>query len=298
MPTADPSPPDAMIPGKSRGRLRAVAPTLVAALIHDRDLPSPEIRHPRPATPEQPPTKKQRAAARKRKQREAQLAREREIRKAIELQAEIIAEDQAPAAQRANGSATPHPTTGGYRRTDPLALMCRRSRSGEMGRTVTNDHLRAKRRLLDDYQTGILGATRPRSGIGRVDGGDAQEQEFVWLSAAARYNTAMEAVGPSLAPVVKAMALADWTVSRLAACIGASEVTTTGLIVAAFDRLADHYWPERETRARAVERALGALAKPLGFDFAVGPGGLVIPADRIGIGRVVQDILALRAIKA
>lgn len=308
LPHPDPAPPDSR--PREKSRIRQAAPVLLAALIHDTPLPAPIVRPPlNPAVL----TRRQKAAAKKRAARDAQHARDAVVRDAIAAQAEIDAEKILPAAQRDTitgctarslkadaaakrdptpivlrpATASPHPRTGGFLRTDPLALMCRK---GERSRTVTNDHLRAKRRLLDDYHTGILQTSAPRSITASPDGATGQGEEYAWLVAADRFRAAMAAVGPSLRGIVEAMALLDWTVERLATQIGASQVTTTGLIVAAFDCLADHYWPGRETRAAALDRAVAAALRPLGFDFAVNSHGSVISAERMGMGRLGKRI--------
>ena len=177
--------------------------------------------------------------------------------------------------------AVPDPKVGGYRRVDCMLAMFRNGK----GRTVTADHLRAKEKFRDDYQLGIARANMPKSGTTRVDGSSDKEEEFGWLQAAQRYRRAMAAIGPSLQGVVFVMAVGGWDVPQLAQQINMAENVATGLVVAAFDSLADHYWPARESRVVALARAVAATT-PLGFDFAVSALGR-LPADRIGFGKKV-----------
>ena len=257
-------------------------------------------------TKRKPATRRQRKAEQRTRNRQAIEAARAEYERLKTIEDERIAEDQAPAAQRATIKgrtadsiradraanrepteivirepiAPPDPKRGGYRRANPLFAMNRRGK----GRTVTHDHLRGAERLRTDYETGILRAASPRSGLSGGEGGHAQDEEYVWLAAAERYRCAVAAIPVSLRGMVEAIVLIGQSVPWIARAIGQSEETTVGLIVAALDALADHYWPGRETRAKTIERAIAAL-QPLGFDFAVSAIGEVIPQDRIGKGR-------------
>ena len=232
------------------------------------------------ASPRMSSRRKRKADERARARKASEAAKAEYLRlKAIADEQQ--AEDEAPAAQRVNGLAEPDMKRGGYRRANPLYAMNRRGK----GRTVTHDHLRAAERFRNDYETGILRAASPKSGLGNAgNGGVAQDEEYVWLAAALRYRDAYSAIPASLRAIVEAIVIAGQAVPWIARASAQSEVTTVGLIVAGLDSLADHYWPQRDTRAKAIERALAEL-KPLGFDFAVSQLGEVIPQDRIGRGR-------------
>lgn len=229
-----------------------------------------------------PPTRRRRKLEQRARDRKLADAQRAEYIRLKTIRDEEIAEDQAPAAQRANGHAEPDTKRGGYRRANPLYAMNRRGK----GRTVTHDHLKAAERLRTDYETGIMGAASPRSGLTGGQGGQAGDEEFVWLAAAERYRNAVAAISHSLRGVVEAIVIAGQAVPWIARAIGQSDETAVGLIVAGLDSLADHYWPQRDTRAKLMERALAEL-KPLGFDFAVSAIGEVIPQERIGRGRQI-----------
>jgi uncharacterized protein DUF6456 len=252
------------------------------------------------------PTRRKRKADEKARARKVAEVARAEYDRLKAIADEALAEEQAPAAQRGLGvtaasrksardagldkpvpvsirdaNAEPDPKRGGYRRINPLYAMNRRGN----GRTVTHDHLKAAERFRNDYETGILRGSSPKSGLGTtVVAGIGQDVEFLWLAAAERYRNAIAAVPRSLRGVVEAIAIVGQTVPWIARAITQSEETTVGLVVAGLDSLADHYDPQRVTRARAIEKALAGL-KPLGFDFAVSAIGEVIPQERIGRGR-------------
>ena len=224
--------------------------------------------------------------ARQQRKRDAERARQAAQREAWQVaenaRLEALAEDRAPAAQRRGTElrgplAVPNRQTGGYRADSALARMRRNGR----GATVTTDHLKAAERLQRDYETGTLQASPPRAGLVRVDNGTNSDAEDGWLIAAARFRAAQAALGREVWPIVYALAIDNWGLERLATVIGVTTTVVVGSVIAAFDRLVAHYWPERDTRARLVERELSA-AMPLGFDYAVSGIGEVIPADRIG----------------
>ena len=228
------------------------------------------------------PTRRKRKADEKARARKVAEVARAEYDRLKAIADEALAEERAPAAQRMNRHAEPDPKRGGYRRANPLYAMNRRGN----GRTVTHDHLKAAERFRNDYETGILRGSSPKSGLGTtVVAGIGQDAEFLWLAAAERYRNAIAAVPRSLRGVVEAITIVGQAVPWIARAITQSEETTVGLVVAGLDSLADHYDPQRVTRARAIEKALAGL-KPLGFDFAVSAIGEVIPQERIGRGRV------------
>jgi Domain of unknown function (DUF6456) len=212
---------------------------------------------------------------------------------AEDIRLERIAEDQAPAIQRhaitglragltepivlRQPLAVRNYQTGGYRADSALARM---RRNGH-GRTITTHHLQAVERLQRDYQLGIVQASSPKAGTERVDGAQHTEREYGWLIAATRYRAAQTALGRPFWPMVYAVAIDGWDLDRLAGVIGVTAKAVVGAVITALDQLVTHYWPERDTRARLVERALAA-ATPFGFDFAVSAIGEAIPAERIG----------------
>jgi len=119
----------------------------------------------------------------------------------------------------------------GYRRSDPLITLHRRS-----PREVTQQHLQAAERLRDDYEIseGV--------NLGKGSGGDAGPLD-VQLDARTRYRTAVTAVGPSLCAVLLPVVLSAWTVKEWAEDRGMSETKAAGYLIAALDRLQDHYNP-------------------------------------------------------
>jgi hypothetical protein len=254
-----------------------------------------------------PSTRRKRKVEQRTRDRKAAEAARAEYERLQVIAREAAAEDQAPKAQRIEvvgftagsiradrlagrvnredqrpiiirePSAPPDPKRGGYRRTDSLAAMNRKSH----GRTISHDHLKAKKRLQDDYQMGILGATAPRSGLSPTEGAIIQAEEFRWLSAAQRYRNAMNSIRPGLRGIVEALAIHEQTVPWVTQALGQAEKTVIGLIVAAFDELADHYWPDRDTRESLIQKALTQI-RPYGFDFLVSSIGEIIPQERIG----------------
>ena len=119
----------------------------------------------------------------------------------------------------------------GYRRSDPLVTLHRRS-----PREVTPQHLRAAERLRDDYEIG------EGVNLGKGGGGEAGPLD-VQLDARTRYRSAVAAVGPSLCAILLPVVLSAWTVKQWAEDRGMSETKAAGYLIAALDRLRDHYDP-------------------------------------------------------
>jgi len=119
----------------------------------------------------------------------------------------------------------------GYRRSDPLITLHRRS-----PREVTQQHLQAAERLRDDYEIseGV--------NLGKGSGGEAGPMD-VQIDARTRYRAAVAAVGPSLCAILLPVVLSAWTVKQWAEDRGMSETKASGYLIAALDRLQDHYNP-------------------------------------------------------
>ena len=97
-------------------------------------------------------------------------------------------------------------------------------------------HLHAVERLKDDFEIGE-GVSLGKGGGGDIGPLDAQ------LDARTRYRAAVRAVGPSLCGILLPVALSGWTVKQWAAARGMSENKAAGYMIAALDRLQDHYTP-------------------------------------------------------
>jgi hypothetical protein len=248
------------------------------------------------AAPE-PLTRTQRAKAKRDRIRAQTAARDRAVREAIAVAEEVAAEHRAPRQQRVNGHAVPivrrarqgaKPATTGFRANDPLWQMHRKSD----GRTVTRRHLAAVKRIRSDYEVGVLGASPPRSGE-RVDAGQSDAQEERQLLALDRYTAACRALGP-MAGLMHAAAIEGVTVTELARRARMNPDAMTGVVVTVLTMLDHHYHPP----AHGSAESKGRKSRLPAFDFAVGPGGLVIAAERLGFGRPAEKItrgLAKRA---
>lgn len=139
-------------------------------------------------------------------------------------------------------------TVKGYRVVDPILHLHRRS-PGE----VTERHVRSANRLRDDYEA-HLGANSGRAP--RVSGGGSGwEPADYQIDAISRVSAAFNAVGPSMWHVLMPVVIHGWTVGRLAEARGSSAHRVQGYLVAALDRLADHYEP-------AVQRGMAREAVP------------------------------------
>lgn len=163
-------------------------------------------------------------------------------------------------------------TVRGYRVVDPLLHLHRRNPT-----EVTAEHVRAAARLRNDYET-ANGAQCTAAEL-RITSGAAggKNPADVQLDAIARLRGAIQAVGPSLYGVLAPVVIHGWTVGRLAEARGSSAHRVTGYLVAALDRLADHYWPDRGPATVVPER--------MAFD----PTVTDIPPRRIGRWREVQQ---------
>ena len=162
----------------------------------------------------------------------------------------------------------PDSKRGGYRRADPLRRMHAQNSS-----LVTRHHMRAADRFSRDYEVGVLGGTKPGGDMkARVDCDSPPDMAEARLLAIGRYRSACDAMGPSLRIPVQQLVLHRWSLARIAWALGVAESSISGYLVAALDRLCDHYEPERNTRGTV------AAAHELIVDPAVND----IPQEQIG----------------
>jgi hypothetical protein len=124
------------------------------------------------------------------------------------------------------------------RRNDPLLNLHLRSKA-----EVTDRHIRSAEQFRDDYEIGILGARPPRHGNSTgstAAGGGLTEMQML---AADAYRRARSSVGESQCRILDAVVLGLDNVSSYAAKVNVSEQVAKGYLIAALDRLADHYEP-------------------------------------------------------
>lgn len=106
--------------------------------------------------------------------------------------------------------------------------------------SIGQAHHDACTRYLSSYELGVAGA-RDRNGI-MVDGrvvhsGPADAQ----LAAITDYRKATAALGSSMAVAVDHCVLGTGTLASLGTLLGVNEMHAAGYMVAALDRLADHF---------------------------------------------------------
>lgn len=146
----------------------------------------------------------------------------------------------------------------GFRRADPLITLHRRS-----PHEVTERHLRAAERLRDDHEIG-----EGVRGVGRGAGGGVGPTD-AQLDGLTRYREAVAAVGQSQCAILLPVVLAGWTVKRWVESKGPAtdsnsrvlydrrgqplpamtEQKAAGYLIAALDRLHEHYNPPVANRA-------------------------------------------------
>lgn len=192
---------------------------------------------------------RERQAQRRAAERARIKARQAAIEREAAERAEQIAEDQAPLAQRINGTAAPDAKRGGYRRASLLGTMAAHG-------VVTGAHLRAAARFSTAYEVGIIGASPVQMAVEWVDGASGDGITDRQLAEAAVYVAACDALGASLRSPVQWAALHRWSLAEIAYGLGVSEARASGYLVAGLDRLADHFWPgrpPRETRPQPVQ---------------------------------------------
>lgn len=126
-------------------------------------------------------------------------------------------------------------TVSGYRRTDTIFHLFKR------GDAVSRDHLITVERYRNDYELGVEGAkpghTRSpvRSGFNAVDPAKSQ------IDALRRYRAANFSVGPRLCGILHPIVLGNMTIKDWADRNDVNESVAKGRLMAAIDRLADHY---------------------------------------------------------
>jgi len=106
---------------------------------------------------------------------------------------------------------------------------------------ITAAHHAAACRYLDQYQRGVLGAGKNRSVVPMqrsVGPGGYQETQLAAMKA---FREAEKVVGLTLAPALAWCVLSHGTVSGWAECKGWNAHKAAGFVVAALDRLAEHY---------------------------------------------------------
>ncbi len=111
------------------------------------------------------------------------------------------------------------------------------------------EHLKAARRLRQDWERGS-GAMSGGGDAGKVDSssGDRDGGTVGQLEARRRYQDAVEAVGPRLCGYLLPVVLAGWTVAQMVTKHGGNPMALQGRVMAALDRLADHFGGMPQTR--------------------------------------------------
>ena len=135
----------------------------------------------------------------------------------------------------------------GYRRADPLLILHKR------GGEVTKDHIRAAHRFRDDYEIGHgarPGYDRMNAAAGSSDDKERPGAAEMQFRAMDGYKAAMLAVGIRLSSILVVVVLEGRSPTSYAEEKGQSAVKMVGYLVAALDRLQEHY--EQGPRAGRV----------------------------------------------
>jgi len=174
-------------------------------------------------------------------------AQDRVIREPRVEQTEWTDPDDDQALQRGEDGKRRAKKVRGYRTVDPIEHLHRRN-----AEEVTLRHVRAARRLRDIYEAahGAHGGRDPR----RTASTPTQLPVEIQMAAIAQLRSAFQAVGPSLWGALMPVVIHGWTVGKLAEARAVSAHRVAGYLVAALDRLADHFWPEREVATIAPHR--------------------------------------------
>jgi hypothetical protein len=144
----------------------------------------------------------------------------------------------------------------GYRRNDPLLTLW--VRGGRKTGTevhpnseVTALHIRAAERYRDDFE--IANGAQPGYERGEVRGSSSPgaPSEFR-LHALRSYRAATTAVGARLSRILVAIVLGREDLSGYAEAFGISAHSAKGYLIAALDRLLDHYEPVATGAAERV----------------------------------------------
>ena len=156
--------------------------------------------------------------------------------------------DDSVALERDSRGRAHQRTIKGYRVSDPLdRLPCDASQ------------IKASARLRDDWERGS-GARTGTSDAGRVDSASRDHDSTAGqLEARRRYETATQAVGPRGCIYLLPVVLSGWTVTDLVLKYGGNAMSMQGRVLAALDRLADHYFPPKTQVLTAVSPLLDAI---------------------------------------
>lgn len=255
--TADPSPPDARPRGKSHDRIRAIAPTLVAAVIAGTEPPYP----PKPAPDRATMTKAQRKAFDRRKRKEEAAALAEQQRKDAAEHQERQDEKMVPAVQRkpilaADGSVLYHPRLERdgltFIRSNPvrrLAAVGRRRTKVGMAPTIEPAHERASDRLLATWNIAGETVTAGTANYGERASGTPTSGYIseALLGAIATQRRAMVEIdaaktwlGP-LWPIIYDVVIRGMDVTAWAEAHRKREEAMTGYLAAALDKLVQFY---------------------------------------------------------
>lgn len=149
--------------------------------------------------------------------------------------------DDTQAMERDERGRAHQATVRGYRVADPLdRLPC----DAEQRRAA------GKLRWLHDIAEGV------RAGKGeKVDGGRSHEPTVAQLDAITARREAFEALGVRACAFVVPVVLSGWTVADLVARHGGNAMAVQGRVMAALDRLVEHFYPPQE-RATIMVPAL------------------------------------------
>lgn len=153
---------------------------------------------------------------------------------------ETIDEALSPRAQR-TGTATRGPRTErdgvrGYRVECALDRMHR-----DHPREVTTAHVAAGNRFLRDYEVGVMGARLSSRQQERVSGGSAPDVPQSRLDAIRRYHDAVASMGRQASDVLDAVVIHGAAVATVARDLGTTPHRAMGRVVAALERLREHY---------------------------------------------------------
>ena len=117
-----------------------------------------------------------------------------------------------------------------------------------MPREVTEEHVKAANRLLDDYEIGVMGAQVTAKHQGRVDGRTAADMPQRQLDAIGRYHGAVAALGRAAAELLGAVVFHGMSCEAVAVHTGSDRIRVTGRVTAGLERLREHYWPDAPAR--------------------------------------------------
>ena len=189
-----------------------------------------------------------------------------ELRPALVSPATWRDPDDTAAMERDERGRAHQKTIAGFRVVDPLTRL-----------PCAPEHIKAATKLRIDWERGS-GARTGSSDAGKVDNSVRDHDSVAaGMEARRRYQDAFDAVGiigcSWLLPVV----LCGWTVADLVKKRGGNAMTVQGRVMAALDRLAEHFGLG-ESRATVVLEAPWMLTPYVPVDQA-------LPAERIGRGR-------------